>query len=57
MFFVEEGTLSSFQGVKEVREQKGLFSSLYTDRGSHYWYTPASGGKVDRSRLTHFEGQ
>ncbi|MGC8720723.1 MAG: hypothetical protein ACP5TY_12045 [Thermodesulforhabdaceae bacterium] len=35
MFFVEaEGTLSSFRGVREVTEQKGLFSSLYTDRGA-----------------------
>ena len=52
-FFVEEeGTLSSFQGLREVIEMKGLFSSLYTDRGSHYWYTEAAGGKVDTLRLT-----
>lgn len=52
-FFVEEeGTMSSFQGVREVIEQKGLFSSLYTDRGTHYWYTEAAGGKVDKIRLT-----
>ena len=52
-FFVEEeGTRSSFQGLREVLETKGLFSSLYTDRGSHYWYTEAAGGKVDKSRLT-----
>jgi hypothetical protein len=37
MFFVsEEGTASSFQGVKEVILKHGLFCSLYTDRGSHY---------------------
>jgi hypothetical protein len=43
MFFVdEEGTASSFSGVKEVIEKKGLFCSLYTDRGSHYWNTPCS---------------
>lgn len=36
MFFVpEEGTASSFQGVREVIVSRGLFSSLYTDRGSH----------------------
>ncbi|MGH7261727.1 MAG: helix-turn-helix domain-containing protein [Nitrospiraceae bacterium] len=36
MFFVEqEGTLSSLLGVREVIEAKGLFSALYTDRGSH----------------------
>ena len=52
-FFVEEeGTLSSFQGVREVIEAKGLFSSLYTDRGSHYWHTKAAGGRVDTVRLT-----
>jgi transposase len=52
-FFVEEeGTMSSFQGLREVIETQGLFSSLYTDRGSHYWYTEAARGKVDKSRLT-----
>ena len=52
-FFVEEeGTLSSFQGVRDVIEAKGLFSSLYTDRGSHYWHTEAAGGRVDKIRLT-----
>jgi transposase len=50
----EEGTMSSFQGVQEVIETQGLFSSLYTDRGSHYWYTPAAGGKVDKTRPTQF---
>jgi hypothetical protein len=52
-FFVEEeGTMSSFQGLREVIETRGLFSSLYTDRGSHYWYTAEAGGKVDQTRLT-----
>jgi transposase len=55
MFFVdEEGTASSFRGVREVIEKHGLFASLYTDRGSHYWYTPDTGGKVDKVRLTQF---
>ena len=55
MFFVEqEGTLSSFQGVRDVIEAHGLFCALYTDRGSHYWYTPEAGGKVDKVRLTQF---
>ena len=52
-FFVEEeGTLSSLRGLQEVMETKGLFSSLYTDRGSHYWHTDEAGGKVDTIRLT-----
>src|SRR4030043_83644 len=55
MFFVEEeGTASSFQGVREGVVQKGLFSSLYTDRGSHYWYTPKEGGTVSKTQLTQF---
>ena len=55
MFFCdEEGTQSSFQGVREVIEQRGLFCSLYTDRGSHYWLTPEAGGKVDKVNLTQF---
>lgn len=55
MFFVEEeGTQSSFQGIKEVIKEYGVFASLYTDRGSHYWNTPEAGGKVDKSNLTQF---
>ena len=52
-FFVpEEGTMSSFAGISEVIETHGLFCSLYTDRGSHYWHTPEAGGKVDKETLT-----
>lgn len=55
MFFAEEeGTASSLRGVREVIESRGLFCSLYTDRGSHYWHTPEAGGKVDRRHLTQF---
>jgi hypothetical protein len=55
MFFVEEeGTASSFAGVQEVIAARGLFSSFYSDRGSHYWLTPDAGGKVDRDKLTQF---
>lgn len=32
----------------------GLFSSFYSDRGSHYWHTPEAGGKVDKRNLTQF---
>jgi transposase len=52
-FFVdEEGTMSSFRALREVIEAKGLFSSLYADRGSHYWHTEKAGGHVDKTRLT-----
>jgi hypothetical protein len=50
MFFVdEEGTASSFRGARDV-----ILQSLYTDRGSHYWYTPKEGGKVNKTQLTQF---
>ena len=48
----EEGTASSFAGLTETFAAKGLPSSLYTDRGSHYFYTPKAGEAVDKSRLT-----
>jgi hypothetical protein len=55
MFFVaEESTESSFAGVEETIGGKGLFCSLYTDRGSHYWNTPEAGGRVDKVNLTQF---
>ena len=50
----EEGTWSSFRGVRETVESKGVFASLYTDRGSHYWHTPKAGGKVDKGKPTQF---
>jgi transposase len=48
----EENTMSSFQGLREVIARCGLFCSLYTDRGSHYFNTPEAGGKVDDDDLT-----
>ena len=55
MFFVEqEGTASSLHGIGQTIAAKGLFCSLYTDRGSHYFLTPEVGGKVDRERPTQF---
>lgn len=50
----EEGTLSSFCGVQDTIEARGIFSSFYSDRGSHYWFTPKAGGKVDKENLTQF---
>lgn len=48
----EEGTESTFEALLEVFGAHGLPLSLYTDRGSHYFVTPESGGPVDRKRLT-----
>lgn len=51
-FCSQEGTNSSLRGIHETISKHGLFCSFYTDRGSHYFYTPEVGGKVDKSRLT-----
>ena len=48
----EEGTASTLRGLAETIAKTGLFSSFYTDRGSHYFWTPKAGEKVDRTRLT-----
>ena len=53
-FCAQEGTWSSFRGVREVLESKGIFSSFYSDRGSHYWRTPRAGGRVDKENPTQF---
>jgi hypothetical protein len=52
-FFVEEeGTLSRLRGLQAGMGTQGLFSSFYTDRGSHDWHTDEAGGQVDKIRLT-----
>jgi transposase len=50
----EEGTASSLRGVREVVARHGLFCSLYTDRGSHYFETPEAGARVSKTVLTQF---
>ena len=52
LFVEEEGTMSSFRALDEVIAEKGLFCSLYADRGSHYWHTREAGGKVDKDNPT-----
>jgi len=54
-FFVdEEGTWSSFLGVKDMIEANGLCCSFYSDRAKHYWNMLKAGGKVDKQQLTQF---
>ena len=53
MFFCDqEGTASSFHGLGQTIARYGLFASLYSDRGSHYFTTPKAGEKVDKRNLT-----
>jgi len=47
----EEGTASTFRGLREVFGERGLPLSLYTDRGAHYFFT-AEAGAVDRKQPT-----
>jgi Homeodomain-like domain len=48
----DESTLTVLAGLKEGIETKGIFCALYSDRGSHFWWTPKAGGKIDPHRLT-----
>jgi transposase len=48
----EESTFTVMAGLKEVIAGQGVFCALYSDRGSHFWLTPKTGGKVDPHRLT-----
>src|ERR1700687_5022868 len=50
----EESTRTVMIGVRDVIERQGLFCALYSDRGSHFFYTPKAGEPVDKSRLTQF---
>jgi transposase len=48
----EEDTASTFRALGEVFGAHGLPLSLYTDRGSHYFFTPEAGAAVDRKQPT-----
>ena len=48
----EEGTASTFRALGEVICEHGLFCSLYTDRGSHYFYTAKAGAKASKTQQT-----
>ncbi len=48
----EESTLTVLRALREVVEQEGIFCALYSDRASHFFWTPRAGGKVDPERRT-----
>jgi hypothetical protein len=48
----EEGTASTFAGLREVVAEYGVFCALYTDRGSHCFERPKAGAKVSKTVLT-----
>jgi transposase len=48
----EESTMTVLRALREVIEQRGIFCALYSDRASHFFWTPRAGGKVDAGRPT-----
>jgi len=48
----EESTRTVMAGLREVIQAQGLFCALYSDRGSHFFYTPKAGERVDKDRPT-----
>jgi transposase len=48
----EESTRTVMLGLREVIETRGLFCSLYSDRGSHFFVSLKDSPGVDKNRLT-----
>src|SRR6202049_350325 len=48
----EESTMTVLRALREVIERQGIFCALYSDRASHFFWTPRAGGKVDAERVT-----
>jgi hypothetical protein len=42
-------------GLRELIRSRGVFCSLYSDRGSHFVFTPKAGEPPDRSKKTQLE--
>jgi len=51
----EESTETVMAGLKQVIADRGVFCSLYSDRGSHFFYTRKAGESPDRSVKTQIE--
>jgi Helix-turn-helix domain len=48
----EESTATVMAGLRAVIERHGLFCALYSDHGSHFFYTPKAGEPVEAQRVT-----
>jgi transposase len=55
MFVPEESTLTVLALLKRVAQARGTFASLYTDRASHFVFTPKAGQGPDRSKKTQVQ--
>jgi transposase len=51
-FVDQESTESVMAALRSVVESQGVFCSLYSDRASHFVFTPAGASKPDRSVRT-----
>ena len=51
----EESTSTVMMALKRVIEGRGLFCSLYSDRASHFTFTPKAGEKVDLHHKTQLQ--
>jgi hypothetical protein len=54
-FFKEEGTKEVLTVIKQVVDKLGTFVALYTDRASHFAYTPVANGPYDPNVKTQVE--
>ncbi len=48
----EEDTFSCMRLLKDCISKRGIFCSLYSDRASHFFFTPKAGEKVKEGHLT-----
>ena len=48
----QESTRTVMAGIRHVVETQGWFSSLYSDRASHFFRTPKAGEPVDTRQVT-----
>src|SRR5262245_38769601 len=48
----QESTRTVMAAIRHVVQTKGWFSSLYSDRASHFFRTPKAGERVDTRQLT-----
>lgn len=51
----EEGTRTTLALLRELVEERGTFGRLYTDRASHFVFTPKGGQEPDRTKKSQVE--
>jgi hypothetical protein len=51
----EEGTRTVLALMREWVEERGTFGRLYTDRASHFLFTPKAGHEPDRTKKSQVE--